>query len=82
MIALAAILRGRRQRGALAMRLTRPSLAASARAHCRLWRVRSGLQPSIAVRAVLYIPLLGAGLALAVLMGCSPRAFWRGAPAA
>jgi lipopolysaccharide export system permease protein len=74
MIALAAILRGRKQRGAVALRLTMASAAAV------LVRVAgygvAGPAASHPMLAVLFyvIPLLGAGLALAVLMGYSPAA--------
>jgi lipopolysaccharide export system permease protein len=74
MISLAAILRGRRQRGALAMRLTMACLAAT------LLRIAGyGLAGAAVSRPALdglfyAIPLLGAGLALLVLMGFSPRA--------
>ena len=77
MIALATILRGRRQRGALAMRLTGAGLAAAA---LRLagYGVSgpAASHPSLFVLFYL-IPLLGTVLALAVLMGYSPRAFWQ-----
>jgi lipopolysaccharide export system permease protein len=74
MICLAAILRGRRQRGALAMRLTGASLAAAA-----LRIAGYGLAGPAASHPMLdiflyVIPLLGAGLAWLVLMGYSPRA--------
>jgi lipopolysaccharide export system permease protein len=74
MIALAAILRGRRQRGALAMRLTLAALAAAA---LRIggYGVAGPASNHPALFALFYvIPLLGAGLALAVLMGYSPAA--------
>ena len=75
MIALAAILRGRRQRGALR----------DAADHARRWRRRRCASPAMAWQGpasshpalvVLFylIPLLGAGLALVVLMGYSPGA--------
>ena len=75
MIALAAILRGRRQRGALAMRLTMASLAAAA-VRIAGYGV-SGPATSHPALVVLFyvIPLLGGGLALLVLMGYSPSAF-------
>jgi lipopolysaccharide export system permease protein len=77
MICMAAILRGRRQRGALALRLTMASLAAA------LVRIAgyglagpASTHPSL--NSLFYlIPLFGAGLALLVLMGYSPRAIWR-----
>ena len=74
MICLAAILRGRRQRGALATRLTMASLAAAA---VRLagYGMAGPAASHPALNVLLYlIPLLGAGLALLVLMGYSPRA--------
>src|ERR1700761_6084075 len=66
MIALAAILRGRRQRGALAMRLTMASLAAAA-VRIAGYGV-SGPATSHPALVVLFyvIPLLGGGLALLV----------------
>lgn len=74
MIALAAILRGRRQRGALAMRLTAASLAAAA-VRIAGYGV-SGPASSHPALAILFyvIPLLGVLLALLVLMGYSPSA--------
>ena len=74
MIALAAILRGRRQRGALAMRLTMASLAAAA-VRIAGYGVAGPAAGHPALSVLFYvIPLLGAGLALAVLMGYSPSA--------
>ena len=74
MIALAAILRGRRQRGALAMRLTGASLAAAA-----LRIAGYGVAGPAASHPALFIafyliPLTGAALAWLVLMGWSPAA--------
>ncbi|HWY61277.1 MAG TPA: LPS export ABC transporter permease LptF [Rhizomicrobium sp.] len=74
MIALAAILRGRRQRGALAMRLTAASLAATG-----LRIAGYGLAGPASSHPSLYvlfylIPLLGTALAFAVLMGYGPAA--------
>jgi lipopolysaccharide export system permease protein len=75
MIALAAILRGRRQRGALAMRLTMASLAAAA-VRITGYGVAGPASSHPALVALFYlIPLLGGGLALLVLMGYSPSAF-------
>jgi lipopolysaccharide export system permease protein len=75
MIALAAILRGRRQRGALAMRLTVASLAAAA-VRIAGYGVAGPASSHPALVALFYlIPLLGGGLALMVLMGYSPSAF-------
>ncbi len=82
MIALAAILRGRRARGALAMRLGGAALAAAALRIAGYGVVgpASSHPPLFALFYVL--PLLGTGLALAVLMGYSPRAiFQRRTPA-
>jgi lipopolysaccharide export system permease protein len=74
MIALAAILRGRRQRGALAMRLTAASLAAAA-LRIAGYGVAGPASSHPAMFALFYlIPLLGAALALGVLMGYSPTA--------
>jgi lipopolysaccharide export system permease protein len=74
MIALAAILRGRRQRGPLAMRLTMAALAAAA-VRIAGYGVAGPASSHPALAALFYvIPLLGAGLALMVLMGFSPSA--------
>ena len=74
MICLAAILRGRRQRGALAMRLTGASLAAAALRIAGYGVTGpASSHPSLDILFYL-IPLAGAGIALAVLMGYSPRA--------
>lgn len=74
MISLAAILRGRRQRGALAMRLTMASLAAAA-VYLAGYGVAGPAASHPALDILFYlIPLMGAGLALLVLMGYSPRA--------
>src|SRR5262249_28930440 len=77
MIALAAILRGRRQRGALAARLTAASLAAAA-LRIAGYGVAGPASNHPALFLVFYlIPLIGTGLALAVLMGYSPANLWR-----
>ena len=74
MIVLAAILRGRRQRGPLAMRLTMASLAAAA-VRIAGYGVTGPASGHSALVVLFYIiPLLGAGLALLVLMGYSPSA--------
>src|SRR5262249_9460272 len=74
MIALAAILRGKRQRGALAMRLTGASLAAAA-LRIAGYGVAGPAASHPALFAAYYlIPLIGAGLAWLVLMGWSPAA--------
>jgi lipopolysaccharide export system permease protein len=74
MIALATILRGRRQRGALAMRLTGASLAAAALRIAGYGVAGpAASQPALLVLFYL-IPLLGAGAAWLVLMGWSPGA--------
>jgi lipopolysaccharide export system permease protein len=74
MIALAAILRGRRQRGALAMRLTGASLAAAGLRIAGYGVAGpAASHPSLFVFFYL-IPLIGAGLAWLVLMGWSPAA--------
>ena len=73
-IALAAILRGRRQRGALAVRLTTASLAAAA-VRIAGYGVSGPAASHPALAALFYlIPLLGVALALLVLMGYSPSA--------
>jgi lipopolysaccharide export system permease protein len=74
MICLAAILRGRRQRGALAMRLTGASLAAAA-VRIAGYGVAGPATSHPSLDILFYlVPLTGAGIALAVLMGYSPRA--------
>ena len=74
MIALAAIMRGRRQRGPLAMRLGMASLAAIA-VRIAGYGVSGPASSHPALIGLFYlIPLLGTGLALAVLMGYSPSA--------
>jgi lipopolysaccharide export system permease protein len=74
MISLAAILRGRRQRGAMVLRMTMALLGATALriAGYGVAGPASG-HPSLFVLFYL-IPLLGTGVALAVLMGYSPAA--------
>jgi lipopolysaccharide export system permease protein len=74
LIALAAITRGRRQRGAQALRLTMASLAAAG-----LYLAGYGLAGLATSHPALdplfyVVPLAGSGMALLVLMGYSPRA--------
>jgi lipopolysaccharide export system permease protein len=74
LIAMAAVLRGRRTRGPVAMRLVMGSLAA---AGLRIagYGIQGAAQSTPALIAAFYlIPLIGAAGALAVLMGYSPRA--------
>jgi lipopolysaccharide export system permease protein len=74
MIALAAVMRGRRQRGPLAMRLTMASLAAAA-VRIAGYGVVGPASSHPALNALFYvIPLLGMSLAWIVLMGFSPAA--------
>ena len=74
MIALAAITRGRRQRGALAMRLTGASLAAAA-LRIAGYGLAGPASSSPGLNILFYLlPLLGVAGALLVLMGYSPRA--------
>ena len=74
MIALAAVLRGRRQRGAHAMRLTMACLAAAA-VRIAGYGVAGPASRHPALDVLFYvIPLLGMVLAWLVLMGLSPRA--------
>jgi lipopolysaccharide export system permease protein len=74
MIALAAVLRGRRQRGAYAMRLTMACLAAAA-VRITGYGVAGPASRHPALDPLFYvIPLLGMALAWIVLMGFSPRA--------
>jgi len=74
MIALAAILKVRRQRGALAKRLTMASLAAAA-VRIAGYGVAGPASSHPGLIVLFYvIPLLGAGLALAMLIGYSPAA--------
>lgn len=74
MIALAAVMRGRRQRGPLAMRLTMASLAAAA-VRIAGYGVAGPASSHPALNALFYaIPLVGMILAWLVLMGFSPAA--------
>ena len=74
MIALAAVMRGRRQRGPLAMRLTMASLAAAA-VRIAGYGVTGPASNHPGLNALFYvIPLLGMILAWIVLMGLSPAA--------
>ena len=74
MIALAAVLRGRRQRGPLAMRLTMACLGAAA-VRIAGYGVSGPASNHPALSPLFYIiPLLGTGLALMVLLGYSPSA--------
>ncbi len=75
MIALAAMLRGRRQRGALAMRLTMASLAAAA-VRIAGYGVAGPASSHPALNVLFYlIPLAGHGAwRWRVLMGFSPSA--------
>lgn len=74
MIALAAVMRGRRQRGPLAMRLTMASLAAAA-VRIAGYGVAGPASNHPGLNALFYvIPLLGMILAWIVLMGLSPAA--------
>jgi lipopolysaccharide export system permease protein len=74
MIALAAVLRGRRQRGAHAMRLTMACLAAAA-VRIAGYGVAGPASSHLALDPLFYvIPLLGMALAWIVLMGLSPAA--------
>lgn len=76
LIALAAVVRGRRQRGSVALRLTMASLAAAG------LRIAGYGIPGLAQRhpalvVLLYLlPLLGAAAAVAVLAGYSPSSIW------
>ena len=76
MIALAAVMRGRRQRGALAMRLTMAIAGGGGAAHRRLWRGGPGVSSHpAAVRAFLSSSRCWARPgAVVVLMGFSPAA--------
>ncbi len=74
LIALAAVMRGRRQRGSVALRLTMASMAA---AGLRIagYGVMGVAQHSPPLVIVFYLlPLLGAAAAIAVLAGYSPTA--------
>ena len=74
MIALAAVLRGRRQRGAHAVRLTMACLAAAA-VRIAGYGVAGPASNHPALNVLFYvIPLLGMALAWMVLMGLSPNA--------
>jgi lipopolysaccharide export system permease protein len=77
MISLAAILRGRRGRGALAMRLGGAALAAAV-LRIAGYGVAGPASSHPSMFFLFYLlPLLGTALALAVLMGYSPRAILR-----
>jgi lipopolysaccharide export system permease protein len=68
LIAMAAVLRGRRQRGPVAMRLLIAAFAAG-------YGVQGAAQGTPALIVTFYlIPLIGAAGAILVLMGYSPRA--------
>jgi lipopolysaccharide export system permease protein len=74
MIALAAVLRGRRQRGAQAVRLTMACLAAAA-VRIAGYGVAGPASSHPALNLLFYvIPLLGMAVAWMVLMGLSPSA--------
>lgn len=76
LIALAAVLRGKRQRGSVAMRLTIASLAAAGLAIAG-YGIMGLAQRNPALTVLFYlVPALGAAGALLVLLGYSPRALW------
>ncbi len=81
LISLAAILRGRRQRGALALRLTMAALAAAA-VRIAGYGIAGPAASHPALNILFYlVPLLGAGLPLLMLMGYSLRPGRRRGPA-
>jgi len=74
MIALAAVMRGRRQRGSIALRLTIASLAAAG-LYIGSYGVMGLTQRHPSLVGMFYLlPLLGASLAIALLAGYSPDA--------
>jgi lipopolysaccharide export system permease protein len=74
LIALAAVMRGRRQRGSIALRLTVASLAAAG-LRIASYGVMGLVQRNPPLVAMFYLlPLLGAGGAIALLAGYSPNA--------
>jgi len=74
LIALAAVMRGRRQRGTIALRLTVASLAAAG-LRIASYGVMGLVQRNPPLVALFYLlPLLGAGSAIALLAGYSPNA--------
>jgi lipopolysaccharide export system permease protein len=76
LIALAAVTRGRRQRGSVALRLTGASFAASG-LRIAGYGIMGMAQRNPPLVALFYlIPALGAAAAIAVLMGYSPAALW------
>lgn len=77
LIALAAVTRGRRQRGSIALRLTMASFAAAG-LRIAAYGILGLAQRNPAVVMVFYLlPLLGALGAVLVLMGYSPKALWQ-----
>ena len=77
LIALAAVTRGRRRRGGHALRLTFAALAAAA-VRIAGYGVAGAAKNQPALLALFYVvPLLGAGIALAVLMGVGTSLFAR-----
>ena len=74
LIALAAVVRGRRQRGSIALRLTMASLAAAG-LRIASYGVRGVAQHNPALVVAFYLlPILGSAAAIAVLAGYSPTA--------
>jgi lipopolysaccharide export system permease protein len=77
LIALAAVTRGRRQRGSIALRLTIASFVAAG-LRIGAYGIMGIAQRNPAAVMVFYLlPLLGTAAAILVLMGYSPRALWQ-----
>jgi len=77
LIALAAVTRGRRQRGSIALRLTMASFAAAG-LRIGAYGIMGIAQRNPAAVMVFYLlPLLGTAGAILVLMGYSPKALWQ-----
>ena len=74
LIALAAVLRGRRQRGSVALRLTMASLAAAGLRIAGYGVMGLAQRHTALVVAFYLLPAIGAAGAIIVLMGYSPRA--------
>jgi len=74
LIALAAVMRGRRQRGSIALRLTVASLAAAGLRIASYGVLGLAQRHPTMVIAFYILPLLGAGCAIALLAGYSPNA--------
>ena len=80
LIALAAVMRGRRQRGSIALRLTVASLAAAVLRIASYGVMGLAQRHSALVSLFYLLPVLGSGCAIALLAGYAPNALmarWR-----